>query len=234
MENILHFSELDSTNTYLKNNYSVLADGTVVTADTQTAGRGRFDRRWISQEGGLYFSVLLKPSKTDFIANFTQLMALSVCRAAEDLGIRATIKWPNDVLVDGKKLCGILSEVVAQGDKIACVVVGCGVNVAQKDVSFVGQPAVSLANLGVEIFSQTFLKNILNYFWQDYSSVEEKGFAALRAAYLARFAYIGKTICIKNGTKNISGVATGVSDSGALLIDGGNGPEEILIGDVMI
>jgi len=219
---------------YLKTHYAELTDGTVVVADTQTAGRGRFDRRWISQEGGLYFSVLLKPSKTDFMANFTQLMALSVCRAAEDLGVKATIKWPNDVLADGKKLCGILSEAVVRENKVTCVVVGCGVNVEQKDVSFVGQPAVSLANLGVRVSRQTFLQKTLAYFWQEYPAVEEKGFLALKEAYLKRFHYIGKTLHIENGAKNVTGIATGISDNGTLLMDGDCGPEEILIGDICV
>ncbi|MBO4675101.1 MAG: hypothetical protein J5601_03320, partial [Elusimicrobiaceae bacterium] len=91
MENQVHFKEINSTNTYLKENFSTLADKTVVTADIQTAGRGRFSRQWISQKGGLYFSILLRPTKTDFIANLTQLMALSVCRAVEELGGQPTI-----------------------------------------------------------------------------------------------------------------------------------------------
>jgi BirA family biotin operon repressor/biotin-[acetyl-CoA-carboxylase] ligase len=150
------------------------------------------------------------------------------------LGVKVTLKWPNDVLADGKKLCGILSEAVAQGEQISCVIVGCGVNVEQQDVSSVGQPAVSLANLGVSVSRRAFLRSILAYFWQEYPLVEEKGFAVLRGAYLRRFDCIGKTLRIKNGTEDITGVATGISEKGTLLIDGNNGPEEILIGDVVL
>ena len=126
MAHIIHFDEIDSTNTYLKNNCPQLADGTVVCADRQTAGRGRFDRKWISQDGGLYFSVLVKPQRTDFLPNFTQLMAVCVCTAAEELGAKAWLKWPNDVLANGKKLCGILSEAVVTSSGIEGVVIGVG------------------------------------------------------------------------------------------------------------
>ena len=88
MSNILYFETLDSTQTYLKEHVNELDDKTVVTTETQTAGRGRFDRQWVSQPGGLYFSVLLKPTKIDFLANVTQLMALCVCQAAEQYAVQ--------------------------------------------------------------------------------------------------------------------------------------------------
>ena len=166
MSNILYVETLDSTQTYLKAHFQELPDQTVVTANQQTAGRGRFDRRWESQPGGLYFSVLLKPTKTDFLANITQLMALCVCQAAEKYGVQPNLKWPNDVQVAGKKICGILSEAIAQNGQIAALVVGAGVNVAQTDLSHVGQPAVSLRELGVNVAKEDFLHAILALFFQ--------------------------------------------------------------------
>lgn len=233
MENLLTFAELDSTNTYLKNNYAQLAEKTVVVADVQTAGRGRFDRVWVSQAGGLYFSVLLKPLQTKFIANLTQLMALSVCMAAEEVGLKPNLKWPNDVQVNGKKLCGILSEAVAQQGRVVCVIVGCGINVEQKELS-VGQPAVSLRELGVQTDKITFLRSVLKHFWQGYPAVVESGFWPLRELYLQRFPFIGETVTVKNGSSLKTGIVTGLADSGTLLLDAGNGPEEILIGDVTV
>lgn len=232
MVSLLRFTEINSTNTYLKEHFATLADKTVVTADIQTAGRGRFDRRWISQPGGLYFSILLKPQKTDFISNLTQLMALSVCQAAESWGVFPNIKWPNDVQVNGKKLCGILSEAVAQDGQVACVIVGCGINVAQVDLSYVGQPAVSLKELDLKIDKLTFLNTVLTYFWQGYEDVLARGFEALKTPYKQRFPFIGKQIAVKNGSKNVSGTVTDLTDNGTLLVITGNGPEEILIGDL--
>ena len=234
MENVLHFAEINSTNTYLKENFATLADKTVVMADVQTAGRGRFHRQWVSQRGGLYFSILLKPTKTDFVANLTQLMALSVCRAVEELGAKPTIKWPNDVQLKGKKLCGILSEAVAGDKGLSCVVLGAGVNVTQGDLSYVGQPATSLRQEGIFIDKEILLSAILNYFWQGYDNTLQNGFSSLRQDYMARFPYLGKEISIKNGAANTAGILTDVSPRGTLLLNGKSGLEEILIGDLIV
>ncbi len=234
MAHIIHFDEIDSTNTYLKNNCPQLADGTVVCADRQTAGRGRFDRKWISQDGGLYFSVLVKPQRTDFLPNFTQLMAVCVCTAAEELGAKAWLKWPNDVLANGKKLCGILSEAVVTSSGIEGVVIGVGVNVAQENLSHVGQPAISLKELGIDISKQDFLQKVLTLFWRDYPAVVQSGFGIIRQAYEQRFPYIGKQISVKNGAAPVSGTVKGVSPRGTLLLNTAQGPEEIYIGDLIV
>lgn len=234
MSNILYFETLDSTQTYLKEHFSQLDDKTVVVADQQTAGRGRFDRKWVSQLGGLYFSILLKPTKTDFLANLTQLMALSICQAAEKYGIEPKLKWPNDVQVNGKKLCGILSEAVAKNGHIACLVLGVGINVAQKDLSHVGQPAISLCELGVKTSKQDFLQEVLALFFQRYRAVLEEGFSIIRPAYKERFPYAGKQITIKNGAHVLCGVAHDLSPRGTLLLQTDSGKQEILIGDLLV
>lgn len=234
MSNILYFEQLDSTQTYLKEHFTELDDQTVVMTGTQTAGRGRFDRRWISQPGGLYFSVLLKPTKTDFLANITQLMALAVCQAAETYGLQPNLKWPNDVQVSGKKLCGILSEAVAQNGKISSLVLGVGINVAQEDLSDVGQPAVSLKELGVNVTKEDFLQAVLDLFFQSYPAVLEEGFSVIRPAYKERFPFLGRQITVKNGTQAVTGIAQDLSPRGTLLLQTQSGPREILIGDVIL
>ena len=234
MSNILYFETLDSTQSYLKEHFAELDDQTVVVTGTQTAGRGRFDRRWISQPGGLYFSVLLKPAKTDFLANITQLMALAVCQAAERYAIQPNLKWPNDVQVAGKKLSGILSEAIAQDGKIACLIVGVGINVAQPNLSHVGQPAVSLRELGINVAKEDFLQAVLDEFFPRYPAVLEEGFPILRPAYKERFPFLGKQIAVKNGTGAITGIAQDLSPRGTLLLQTQNGPQEILIGDLIV
>lgn len=234
MSNILHFETLSSTQTYLKEHFKTLDDKTVVMADEQTAGRGRFDRKWISQPGGLYFSVLLKPTQQDFLANLTQLMALSLCQAVESYSLQPNLKWPNDVQVNGKKLCGILSETVMQNGKIACVVLGVGVNVAQTDLSHVGQPAVSLYELGVRINTQDLLQQVLDLFFQKYEAVLSEGFSTIRSAYLERFPFLGKQIAVKNGTTALTGIAQDLSPRGTLVLQTPRGSQEILIGDLLV
>ncbi len=234
MGNILYFETLDSTQTYLKKHFETLDDKTVVVTEQQTAGRGRFDRQWISQPGGLYFSVLLKPTKTDFLANLTQLMALSVCQAAEKYALQPNLKWPNDVQVSGRKLCGILSEAIAQNGHIACVVLGVGINVAQKDLSHVGQPAVSLRELGVIVDKNQFLQDVLDLFFQSYPAVVAEGFPVIRPAYVERFPFLGKQIAVKNGTAAVTGIAHDLSPRGTLLLQTRSGTQEILIGDLLV
>ncbi len=234
MSNILYFDTLDSTQTYLKEHFNELPDQTVVTTDAQTAGRGRFDRRWISEPGGLYFSILLKPAKTQFLANLTQLLALCICQAAEKYAIQPNLKWPNDVQVAGKKLCGILSEVITQNNQVAGLVIGAGINVAQKDLSQVGQPAVSLRELGVNVAKEDFLQAVLDLFFAGYSAVLEDGFKAIRPAYLERFPFLGKQIAVKNGTSAVTGVAQDLSPEGTLLLHTQRGALEILIGDLIV
>ena len=234
MSNILYFETLDSTQTYLKEHVNELDDKTVVTTETQTAGRGRFDRQWVSQPGGLYFSVLLKPTKIDFLANVTQLMALCVCQAAEQYAVQPNLKWPTDVQVAGKKLCGILSETITQQGRITALVVGVGVNIAQQDLSHVGQPAVSLRELGVHVAKEDFLQVVLNLFFQSYPALVAEGFPIIRLAYKERFPFLGKQIVVKNGTCAVTGIARDLSPAGTLLLQTKDGLQEILIGDLLV
>lgn len=233
MSRLLHFETVDSTNTYLKTHRADLPHATVVYADCQTAGRGRYDRTWVSQEGGLYFSVLLKPPYNPFLASLTQLMALSICQALETYGLLPTIKWPNDVQVSGQKISGILSEAVFDKTAFEAVVLGVGINVNQQDVSHVGQPATSLKILGVQTSRETVLENVLQFFWQGYPGLCEKGFETIHAAYTKRFAALGKEITVKDGEKTILGLAEGVSPRGTLLVRTAQGQQEIYIGDVL-
>lgn len=231
---MMHFAEIDSTNNYLKDRCSQLPHGTIVSADRQTAGRGRFNRKWVSQEGGLYFSVLIKPQHTDFWPNFTQLMGLSLCRAIEKLFSNTYLKWPNDVLADGKKLCGILSEGVLSEGHLQGMIIGTGVNVGQKTMPDVGQPATSLWMLGIQADKQALLQDIMRFFWQDYPAVEKHGFAAIREPYKKRFPFIGKEIAVRNGEKPLFGTVRDVSERGTLQLATANGLEEIYIGDLIV
>lgn len=234
MWKILRFDGLDSTNAYAKRHCSLLTDRTVIVAQTQTAGRGRLDRKWLSQKGGLYFSLLLKPQKIDFLPNLTQLMALSVCQTARNLGANAWLKWPNDVLADGRKLCGILSEAVTGKSGFEALALGCGVNVRQNDLNSAGQPAASLHTLGIETDEDSVLQEVLGRFFAQYDNVLRDGFKIIRTDYLARFPYLGKEVCVKNGPTQTRGVAETISPEGKLKLHTPRGFMEISIGDMMV
>ena len=112
-------------------------DGSLVLAETQTAGRGRGDRRWVTQPGSaLAMSLILRPLGEELtcIPRFTALAALGLIRALESLGLQAALKWPNDVLLEGKKAAGVLVEADWQGDNLEALVLGMGVNVSSDSV----------------------------------------------------------------------------------------------------
>lgn len=139
-KDILCFDSIDSTNTYVKNNYEKLNDGTVVIAEKQTDGRGRLGRSFVSLPGvGIYMSVLLKPEKLDKVSFLTAITGVCVCNAIEKVtAARPKIKWTNDIIMQNKKVCGILTEMGVEGEtgKIQYVVIGMGINVNQTEEDF--------------------------------------------------------------------------------------------------
>ena len=234
MRKILRFDQLDSTNAYAKRNCSLIVDQSIIVAKTQTAGRGRLSRTWLSEPGGLYFSVVLKPTQTDFLPNLTQLMALAVCQTLHTLNVPAQLKWPNDVLVNGQKICGILSEAVTSANGFEALVLGVGINVSQKDLSRAGQPAVSLSMLGLQQSEGKILDAALEHFFAQYETVLQNGFSAIRAAYLKHFPYIGKEVKIQNGPTPARGTVETISPEGKLVLHTPEGQTIISIGDMCI
>ena len=141
----LHFTEIDSTNNYLKNSYKLLNNFTFVSTDYQSAGKGRNDRIWFSNPGeNLMFSLLIKDE--NLLKKFSSLSIISaaiIAELIESLGIKdVTIKWPNDVFIKNKKICGILLE----GQILEYLVIGVGLNVNQKSFpDGLRKPATSLS-----------------------------------------------------------------------------------------
>ena len=165
----LHFDEIDSTNNYLKNSYQLLDNFTFVSADYQSKGKGRNDRVWESLKGSnLMFSILIKDPKLIEVSTLLSLMsAVEVSRLLESYNISGvSIKWPNDVLVNDKKICGILLE----GQLPHYVVIGIGLNVNQKEFpDNLRRPASSMANelkkdINLEELKETLFANIVNNF----------------------------------------------------------------------
>ena len=146
----IFFDEIDSTNTYLKNHYEQLEDMTFVSANLQTAGRGRKGRTWLSNKGeNLMFSLLIKDSEMyRHYSSLSVISAYTIIEVLKEYGVdNLSFKWPNDVYVDGKKICGILLEAISRED-LECLIIGVGINVNQKQ--FVGdyiREPVSLTNL---------------------------------------------------------------------------------------
>lgn len=169
---IIKFKTIPSTNTYLKDNYQKLSEFTVVTSDIQSNGKGRMGREWKSDTGNLYFSILLKNSvnkiKHNTVSSITLIAGLAVTKVLNQY-TSCTIKWPNDVMVGNKKICGILCEAISN-DKIKALVIGIGLNLNQ--TTFTGaieSKAVSLKNIINKDTDKTkILSEILKQFDVEY------------------------------------------------------------------
>lgn len=163
-----HFFEtLDSTNTYAVRHFDELSDGDLIVAKEQTAGRGRLNRKWISKEGNLFASYVIKePFDEPFYA--TMVSSLSVVAAVKKLypQLEPVIKWPNDVIIGDKKLCGILCEGVIREGKLKGIICGIGVNLnlTEEELSAIDQPAISLSvATGEKINLKNFTEQLAIY-----------------------------------------------------------------------
>lgn len=239
--NYIALEEIDSTNNYAKSNIENFADKTVIHALRQTSGRGRLSRKWVDfGEGNLFMSIILKPSDTfnEIYPNITQYLSVCLAKVLETYGLKPQIKWPNDVLINGKKIAGILSESVMQGGLFKGLVVGIGVNLnaQQQDVDSVPDKIVTAMNLelGVTIDCNSFMKNLVDEFFLNYDSFLENGFEIIKQDYINRNCFLNKELNVQMFNNIETGIAKGVSDSGALILQTKTDNELVLtIGDIL-
>ena len=231
--NIISFEEIPSTNLWCRKNIEVLRHADVILARKQTAGRGRKQRVWSSQEGGLYFSLILKEGLKAVEAPgvLTQLMALAVCKTVNTFGVKSYIKWPNDVLAQGCKFCGILSEAVFEGRKLEGVIIGVGININQKVIES-QKPFITLSELGINTEPQELLKQIFDNFEVNYSVLQKSGFTALREEYKKAFFYLGKQVTLHIFDDTVCGVAEDIDEQGRLILQTQSGLKTVSIGDM--
>lgn len=242
----LHFFDvIDSTNTYaLQLASEGASEGTVVIADAQSGGKGRLGRKWVSPAGvNLYCSTILRPAIPAGQAPQITLLAAVAVATAIGAVCRATptIKWPNDVLVQGKKICGILAEMRTRGQDLQAIVVGIGVNLnAQLDAfpADLREKASSLALLTGQLVDRgVFAASLLTHLEQLYVLWLQEGFPALRAEW-ERYAtdLIGQQITVAATQGTIRGKVLGFDDNGALLVQepATSMPRRVLAGDVSV
>lgn len=174
-KNIIYFDDIDSTNLKgkeLAQNH--IEDGSLIISEKQNLGNGRFNRKWVSPKGGLWFSLVLRPNLPPTEApKITQIAAASVYKALSDFDIDTTIKWPNDIYINDKKLCGILSEMKCDMDRVHYLILGIGINVNIDDKDFdesVKPIATSLKIQFNKLFNRNeLLAEFLNHFEVLYS-----------------------------------------------------------------
>ncbi len=207
-------------------------EGALLLAEEQYAGRGRSGRRWYCAPGkSLTFSIILAPHRA--VEGLTPLMALSAARALDGIYAGISVKWPNDLYLDGRKLGGILAE-----GKNACVVLGMGINVNEEIDDFTDEIAGDATSLrihtGKSLDRGAVLAEVLMRFEEGYGEWERSGFAPFREALEDRLLYRGERVLLFCGTERIGGTVLGITGEGYLRIDV-NGVETVVAaGDVSL
>lgn len=234
---IKYFKETESTNTIAREIAGKADEGTIIIAESQTGGRGRMGRKWLSPEGGIWLSIILKPEMQPVYApRITLLAGVAVAKTIRSLGLEAKIKWPNDVLIRGKKVCGILTEIEAEIDQIDYCVVGIGIDANVDTESFpeeFRESSTSLKKeLGREINRVEFVQRLLEEFEARYLKLQKEGFLPILEEWRSMSATIGEWVKITTQNRIIYGEATGVDNDGALIVETGEGKlEKIVSGD---
>ena len=216
-----HFPSIDSTHAYAMQHADELSQGTLVTAEVQTDGVGRAGRTWVSGRGdSLLLSLVLKDATDPDAAKLiTPLMALATIRTLAEYGVEARIKWPNDIIVRGKKIAGILSTSSYVRDAIAHVVVSIGLNVSQKveTLAAIDIPATSLAiETGTERALDALLEPLIAQFDALYEVFKAEGFSSLLTEWRAAQLLMGKKIGLKLGNEQVEGVVTAFGEDGTV------------------
>lgn len=200
---ILKFEATESTNNFLKINQNSLEHGTIVQSNTQTHGRGRNNHTWMSENGNLYFSILLKEGINRFLI-FDNLVKTSVAiiRLLREFNIKGRIKYPNDILVEDKKICGILTESYGSLD-IQYLVIGIGININQQDFKSLRNKATSFK---IENNKEYLLEEVLDKFINHYNKLESEDYELVFKEYITSSMVVGKKILLDSKQFLIKGI----------------------------
>jgi len=239
---IEYFGSIDSTSSEARRLAAAGAgEGTVVIAEAQTSGRGRLGRSWASPPlRNLYLSIVLRPQiAVAEAAPLTLVAGLAVVEAVSDWAPQAAIKWPNDIVIDGRKVAGILTEMDADEDRVRCVILGIGVNLNAVPEDFpeeLRDKATSLrAATGQPIDRTAFAERLLVCVDARYTLFLAQGFAAIRPLWEQRSCLTGRAVQIDGAGQRCTGVVSGISDDGSLLLRDAAGDETRLVaGDVTV
>jgi BirA family biotin operon repressor/biotin-[acetyl-CoA-carboxylase] ligase len=228
---IIQFNETDSTNTRARQcALDGRQEGTVIIADSQSKGRGRENREWHSPHGtGIYMSLILYPRiSPKGLPRITLVAAVAVAEALKSSAhIRVEIKWPNDLLLNNRKICGILTELCPLGNDKNAVIVGIGINVNTQADMF---PA-DIANIASSILIETkekfsrpeIIKSVIEYFDRYYEIFIRGGFDSILNTWKDYSKIIGRKIQAKQSGTVVAGTVIDIDTDGALLLKNGDG-----------
>jgi len=228
---IYYYNEIDSTNLKAKEMAPECVDGTVIITERQLKGRGRMGKQWYSPPGGIWFSVILKPNiPPDHIYRLTLMAGISVVEALEDIGIKARIKWPNDVTINEKKVCGILTEVEAQMDCVNFVIIGIGIDANIEMDMLPAIMRVSTTSLkeetGNDIDRVLLVQSLLDRLEKDYNTYLNGNFDLILNRWKEYSSTLNRRVKIVTRFKSIEGEAVGIDHDGALVIEMDDGTLE--------
>ncbi len=232
--NIRYMPVIDSTNEEAKR-CSDMPDGTLFIAEAQNAGKGRLGRAWESPKGsGIWMSLLLKPGiPPQDVQQLTLIAGMAVCRV---LGGGSGIKWPNDIVIGSRKVCGILTEMSAETDRVNYVVCGIGINV--NTPGFPGDLQDKATSLFIETgktcIRSELVSKIMNELESLYKVFEKEGFEPLREEYRNSCITIGREIRVIYRRETLLGKAVDIDGNGGLIVETENGLVNVTSGDVSV
>lgn len=240
-DEIIYFNSIDSTNNYAKEIAFEKTEGTVITAEEQTSGKGRLGRDWSSPaKKGIYFSIILKPTLAPSqVAKLTLIGAAAVHLGLKDIDIDTNIKWPNDIVIDGKKVSGILTEMSCELNIINYIVIGIGINANLDEDDLLDELKEKATSLkiatGKSIRRNQLLASVLNHFEKLYDSfMENLDLEETIKICRKNSALIGKEVRIIRDGGTRYGRAIDINNEGELLMQFREGAERIYSGEVSV
>lgn len=237
--NIQHFTSIDSTNKeVLRQAAQGAKEGLTIVAEQQTDGKGRLGRTWETIDHALAMSVLLRPEiDTQKVAQLSLVAAVAAHQALALFAPKTRIKWPNDLLIDGQKVCGILTE-MQQGKHGLAVVIGLGINISEPQQGWgedMRTPPTSLNQHCSQIISKDeVLQAILESLDDCYNRFTHQGFQPMIEAWEKAHVASGQTVSVFDGNSYIQGIALGLADDGALRLLVNGQEQRIIAGDVSL
>ena len=228
------YDETDTTNERAKANNTV-PEGSVFIAEVQTHGKGSRGRGWVSPRGtGIWHTILLKPDISPLeVSQITLVAGLAVCKA---IGLDAKIKWPNDIVIGDRKVCGILTEMSAEMDMVNYVVCGIGINVNTEsfDKEIEHRATSMYIESGIKYHRDEIISRLLNEFEHYYKKFLGGGLGAILDEYKKHCVTIGRDVSVIFKKETVTGKAVDVDENGALVVDTASGIIRVTSGEVSV